>query len=343
VLLHRLLDCEQCDQVFTSVTELDLHRNLAHQSTHQREQAKDSGPRKRKYECTKCNHMFVHHEYLKRHIKYFHGANPMCKTFVNNQGIKVFKCLVCQHGLISFSDLMVHISSKHTNSRPFKCEVCLKSFLTIGKLNQHKQVHSGHIWRCDICSEKFTNKFYLKQHTLKVHSQSVECKICGKNYKSGIYLLKHMRYLHATETPFECNLCGKAFSQKHLLNSHCKQVHNNLELFCKGCNINFSSKGDLARHIRYKHSKNPLVFSCNKCPAKFGTQHSYNHHMQQVHATGCFKCEMCGAKFKCQAYFNCHMRRVHTGLVLHCAHCKYATRRKYVLRRHINKYHTGKS
>jgi KRAB domain-containing zinc finger protein len=253
VLLHRLLDCEQCDQVFTSVTELNLHRSLIHQSTRQSEQAKDSGPRKWKYKCSKCQQRFVYQEYLEYHVKYFHGVNPIGKTFTNNQCIKVYKCLVCQHELTNFSHLMNHISSKHTNSRPFKCEVCLKCFPSNCTLSMHKQIHSGQTWNCDICSAKFTMKCYLKQHTLKVHSRSAQCKICGKIFKSGIYLSRHMSNIHATEKPFVCSLCHKKFSKQYCLNAHFKEVHSDLVFCCESCNYSSKSKYDLARHIQYKH------------------------------------------------------------------------------------------
>jgi hypothetical protein len=79
VLLHRLLDCEQCDQVFTSAMELDLHRSLTHQSTHQGEHVKDGESRMIKYKCSECHQHFSCPVNLEYHVQYFHGSNPMGK------------------------------------------------------------------------------------------------------------------------------------------------------------------------------------------------------------------------------------------------------------------------
>jgi KRAB domain-containing zinc finger protein len=343
ILLHRLLNCEHCDKVLTSVTELNLHRSLNHQATHQGEHVKDSGPRKMKYKCSECHHNFKCLTYLERHVQYFHGDDPMGKVLTNNRGIKVFVCLVCQREFASPKNVAVHISTKHTNSRPFQCDLCQKCFPSIGILNQHKQVHSGRIWSCDICSAKLTKKYGLKIHTLQVHSQSVKCKICGKIFKSALYLPRHMSSMHAKEKPFACNLCDKAFNKECYLNAHFKQMHSNLVFCCESCNFSSKSKQNLARHIQRKHSKNPPVFSCNKCPAKFAAKEYCTRHMRLVHTTGCVKCEVCGDKFKHTEYLNIHMKSIHTGLVLHCAQCKYATRRKYDLRLHINKHHPGRA
>ena len=43
-----------------------------------------------------------------------------------------FVCLYsgCHKSYINSKDLKIHISSKHTNQRPFKCKECLKTFVT---------------------------------------------------------------------------------------------------------------------------------------------------------------------------------------------------------------------
>jgi hypothetical protein len=342
--MHRLLYCEHCDQVFSNVSEHNLHRNLKHQSTHQGKVTKDVLPKNMKcdFQCSQCNAKFVHHEYLTCHDKYFHGDNPMGKVFTNNKGKTVFKCMVCQHAFLNATSLMKHIASKHSSPfKPFQCNVCCKYFTSYGVLNTHKKVHSGQTWNCDICHAKFKLKSGLYTHILRAHSsKSVQCKICAKIYKSEVHLQSHMSYMHATKTPFSCELCDKAFNKLFQLNLHYKRVHNKVRIFCGICNSSFRLRQCLFRHIQNKHSN--LVFSCSKCPAKLSSRQYYNAHMLNVHSTGCWKCGLCGATFKCKSYLKSHLAGMHTGLVLHCAQCKYSTRWKHAIRQHIIKNHFGK-
>jgi KRAB domain-containing zinc finger protein len=344
VMLYRLLNCEQCDQVFTNTTELAVHRNLIHKPT-RGEHAKDRGSRKKifNFKCAKCPLSYSCVEYLECHDKYFHGDKPVGNNISNNMGKTIFKCMVCQHESTTSLKLLGHITSKHTHLQTFQCNVCCKSFTSNGNRNYHKQIHSRQTWSCGICSAKFKQKQNLISHILQVHSsQNVQCKICRKIFKAECYLSRHMSYNHATEKPFSCNLCDKTFNKQYYLNEHYRSIHNNVRYYCDICNSSFKNKKYLAYHIEYKHSKNPPIFYCKKCPAKFGSKTCYDHHLRQVHGTGCFKCEMCGATFKCKQYLKRHMKGVHTGLVLYCTQCKYTTRVKINLIRHINGIHASK-
>lgn len=60
----------------------------------------------------------------------------------------------------------------HNDIRPYKCEICSKSFRHNGNLIDHKMfVHSEKTIKCNFCDKKFQTNAVLKIH-LKTHNQS---------------------------------------------------------------------------------------------------------------------------------------------------------------------------
>merc|ERR1719186_647239 len=39
----------------------------------------------------------------------------------------------------------------HTGKKPFKCEVCNKSFAAKNKLNEHARIHDKKLFQCEFC------------------------------------------------------------------------------------------------------------------------------------------------------------------------------------------------
>jgi hypothetical protein len=343
VLLHRLLNCEQCDQVFTSVNELDLHRILSHPPI-----TKPSKlvKKPRHLQCSKCYTRFSCSENLEQHFKYLHGDNPMGKmlTTDNYKSKKVFQCLVCPKKFNTGSlDLINLISTQHTKQYLFKCNFCQKSYPSLIALNAHKQIHSGQIWKCDICSAEFPKKRYLQRHKTYVHSQTLlPCNICKKKFKHQRSLSVHMIVIHEKKKKYKCNLCDKAFSRQCYLNVHINESHGALKFQCDTCASTYKTKYKLATHIRYKHLFKDQIFTCTLCSTKFRSEYDRKLHMFTVHATDTYICNDCGTQYRCRKYLYNHMRTVHIGILLHCAHCAFSSRNKHDLFLHIQT-HYGKS
>ena len=117
--------------------------------------------------CEKCSQMFSAKQYRNAHIKKVHEK-------VSNK-----LCTVCGEGFSHIPTYEAHIN-RHTNYRPFTCEVCLKGFLIKSHLRTHFQLHTLP-YKCERCFKCFNSRSHLKDHTRKDHyGLKSECRFhCG--------------------------------------------------------------------------------------------------------------------------------------------------------------------
>ena len=58
----------------------------------------------------------------------------------------------------------------HDKSKAFKCDVCLKKFMSEGHLFQHYQTHTVEkLFSCQVCSRKFNYKYALIRHQVTLY------------------------------------------------------------------------------------------------------------------------------------------------------------------------------
>ncbi|KAL3889991.1 hypothetical protein ACJMK2_002300 [Sinanodonta woodiana] len=91
-----------------------------------------------------------------------------------------------------------------TTQRPFRCEVCQRSFREVTTLRKHEQLHRA-------------DRPYV-------------CNTCGKSFLWSSNLKVHER-VHTGERPYKCKICHRCFTQSNDLRRHERNVHMRGKLY----------------------------------------------------------------------------------------------------------------
>ena len=145
--------CELCDNTSTSPHAKRLHFRNQHGE--------------KPLQCNSCYRRFSANSFLTAHIKQKH------------EKVKDKKCPHCAEEFPASIAFQAHVN-RHTDNRPFACEICGKSFLVQAHFKAHAKTHTLP-YSCDKCDLMFGSDGTLKKHTRIEHEkQQIHCRHgCG--------------------------------------------------------------------------------------------------------------------------------------------------------------------
>ncbi|CAB4070305.1 PRDM16 [Lepeophtheirus salmonis] len=164
--------CLNCDKNFEDIYILDDHMSDAH------------GFERDKYICEHCPKKFSWRPNLLRH-KMIHGE------------YRRFPCENCDKVFTDPSNLQRHIRTNHVGARSHACPECGKTFATSSGLKQHTHIHSSvKPFRCEVCFKSYTQFSNLCRHK-RMHvncRMQIKCTKCNLAFSTVTSLSKHRRF-----------------------------------------------------------------------------------------------------------------------------------------------------
>ena len=189
------IKCEDCGKMFSQKGFMERHRISAHLG----------------HPCNVCGKKFTLEKSLLNHTKLFH------------QNEKPLECSSCDKIFSKKSRLSQHISSVHLRLQV--CDLCGKR-LSSRRVSIHKRaVHLKlRPYKCDICEKTFFNKQNLERHHQSIHQPKAQCQFCGKEF-TLVFIQRHIDLMHLGNLSHQCAECGKRFVDKPTLERHTKDTH----------------------------------------------------------------------------------------------------------------------
>lgn len=182
-----------------------------------------------------------------------------------HQGLKPFKCELCDRSFAKRSHLERHIHA-HSQDKPLHCSFCGKGFTTSQQLKRHEITHTKS-FKCPYegCQECFYKHPQLRSHVMAVHEKKLTCEACGKEFQRPYRLRNHIAKHHnpQVQNPYQCSHggCTASFKTWSQLQAHIKNDHPKLR--CPVCDRPCVGESGLRMHMKV-HDEN-LVRRNWKC------------------------------------------------------------------------------
>ncbi|XP_041045622.1 zinc finger protein ZFAT-like isoform X2 [Carcharodon carcharias] len=302
----------RCPSEGCSYTTADKYKLQAHQRNH-------GELDKKTYTCPVCEKSFSDDRLIKSHITTYHPEVPMSTISeilgkrVQLKGLigkRAVKCPYCDcYFRKNGTDLQRHIWA-HEGVKPFKCSVCEYATRSKSNLRAHMNRHSTektHL--CDLCGKKFKSKGSLKSHKLlhTADGKQYKCTVCDYTAAQKPNLLRHMEQ-HAAFKPFRCALCHYSCNMAGSLKRHYHKKHPNDEYVNAGTGV-------LAQEsVTQQVAQQPIQFQVWLFMATEDGQQMAAMPSLNVYSTSFFcgvKCPVCSFVYGTKWELNRHLKNKH--------------------------------
>jgi len=141
-------------------------------------------------------------------------------TLENPDVEKTYACNVCPKTFSTLGLLALH-RHVHARLKPQTHDVCRKSYTDEGTLSRQRRTDTGEPpYVCHICAEAFLTAGDLTVH-MQTHADNKphQCDVCPKQFATHFGLKRHTR-IHTGKKPYECDACQKKFFRSDHLSRH---------------------------------------------------------------------------------------------------------------------------
>ena len=190
----------------------------------------------------------------------------------------------------------------------------------IGNLHEKSVLPTTDPFQCEICTISFSQKASLDSHNVSVHEEKkpiiLNCDHCNTNFSEKRNLENHIATVHERKILILRPNENGQFNQAVEMKVHVDAVHEGHEvkntIKCEFCNVNFSSKYQMRKHISTVHFLGKTKFLCFICNSQFGLKSSLIEHKRTVHEIKKpFECKICQRKFSRLHHVTVHLNSVH--------------------------------
>ncbi|XP_063768993.1 zinc finger protein 888-like [Eleginops maclovinus] len=289
--------CDRCPKAYMRTNDLEHHKKIVHV---------DGGaepPPPSSLLCDFCGKEFQCRSQLAVHFQVHTGERPHL-------------CDICGRKFGRQYQLNRHKILVHNNrangdpppDSPFPCSICGKRLKSEALLAAHCRIHSDERpHRCSLCLRSFHHAASLKQHHARVHlrlrangaqhtgrrkgvmpAKAFPCTICGKVFKFRSLLSSHS-LIHSEQRPYGCDFCSRSFRRLSHLKRHREVVHANgarapQSFVCHICGKDKKCRSQLQRHVIIHTGERP--YGCDLCSARFNRSGNLQQHRKRMHGVG---------------------------------------------------------
>lgn len=240
--------CTFCLEIFRTKQACKNHEEICVKNPESQEKAR--------FPCSNCNMTFKTKNGLKSHKNAKHRS------------IEVYGCIKCSKEYKNLSDLKRHCKvwkhkfpkefcyeSKEANDKTW-CDVCFK-FIKTDNFSEHKMNHAPEQHKCDDCDFTCNRKDSLHRHRKllhHVHNVSISQLEANCTAELAIYDGQSSKVISTPKKlTYTCPKCQKEYHNKKDIAYHLS-LKDCSEHICNICNIEFTLKSNLKRHLKKFHS-----------------------------------------------------------------------------------------